>query len=97
MPRCKPGDLAVVIRDAYPEWIGVIVTVVELNEPWTRYAGQTVWRVTPHCSLGKRVYRSGYAITPYVGQLVFTADSYLRPIRPGELEEDVTRDEVIEA
>ena len=99
MPRCKPGDLAVIIRADIPEWIGVLVTVIERDEKWSAAQRCVVWAVRPHCSVGKRVVSGCRTLSLWRGETPFVAarDNDLRPIRPGELEDDVPRDEVIEA
>lgn len=77
--RCKPGDLAVIVRaDNDPECIGRIVTVLAL-----RFAmGEPGWQVDPphfwHNGAGQRFE-------------VMWHDDDLRPIRdPGEDAQDET-------
>jgi hypothetical protein len=45
--NCKPGDLAVLIRSAIPENVGIIVEVVEwMGHVWSNDS-ITNWRVRP--------------------------------------------------
>lgn len=97
MPRCKPGDLAVVVCSDFAEWIGALVTVVRVSREWG-IPGRLVWSVQPHSAAGKRVLMGEDLYVAWNGRnTVAIPDNCLRPIRPGELEDDVTRDEVIEA
>jgi len=87
--NCKPGDLAIVVavRDCHPRYpkLGLIVRVVEfapagfsLANAWCQYKGGQVahghdtWVVT--------VERDG--------RTWLHGDSRLRPIRPGDLEDE---------
>ena len=82
--RCKPGDLAVLIKSAMPENIGALVTCVEFmgtiegRDPWGRTGTvHNAWRVEPAGKVKVKV-GPGHVATG----LWAARDSDLRPIRP---------------
>ena len=80
MPRCKPGDLAIVVRACHPSNLGVIVKIIGLHDgkgdlSYPADAG-TVWLIesskpTTRIQFGKR-YRRKRGPVP---------DNQLQPIR----------------
>lgn len=82
----RAGDLAVVIRNRYPENIGAIVRVASVVEP--------------HCSMfgeDRRVKVLGPMTGKYGplvhGDVVIAIDAWLKPLRPPAPEQSVEREE----
>lgn len=94
MLRCKPGDLAVVIRPApqEPRALGLFVTVIcrEGYGSYTRFglsASEPLWLV-----------EAGAEYRMSTGNLLrrfCVPDALLRPIRPGDEEDEALRIESI--
>lgn len=83
MPNCKPGDLAVIVRESkgYEENIGAFVTVTKLRQVM---GGVSVWEFTNPSKPLK-------GFCPYTGKVAYSRggdsdslipDIFLRPIRP---------------
>lgn len=70
------------------EWLGALVTVVEVSHDWFLH-DVVVWSVRPHSVAGKRVRRIDNSRGTWDGKSTLAIpDNCLRPIRPGELEDD---------
>lgn len=88
--RCRPGDLAVVVKAlSIPEHVGRFVIVERLadsSEYASGYVNGAVWAVRSAAGgLLKCWFPSGrIAYVP----VVFCADAHLRPIRPNEGEDE---------
>jgi hypothetical protein len=97
--RCKPGDLAYIIRASVPENIGRVVQVIErdlslgANDP---NPGEVRWHISmPDNSYGiDRTTGGRYLVPP--GQCLSAPDANLRPISGVPLDEEVTEDEELE-
>ena len=82
MPKCKPGDLAIVIHAHNPQNLGTIVHIIDLHQDQLTIAcpkGDTIWRAR-----GTRpmVYDlNGEIRRRRVGPV---PDSQLQPIRGGK-------------
>lgn len=77
--NCKPGDLAVFVRCSFPENVGKLVRIVDKLR-----CDPEEWRVV---ALGRLMTNAGFLTTP--GQVVWADDPDLRPIRPGEGEDEM--------
>lgn len=84
--RCKPGDLAIVVRQpkSDPTALGAILAVVQL----VKSDSEPMWWCK---SFRPYICRSGNAATDFC-----IKDAYLRPIRPGDLEDETPRDVIKE-
>lgn len=98
--NCKPGDLAVVVSSTYtPELLGHLVTVVRWV-PEGEVAAGTSWEGSGW--LCKSEHTSGAPISWPERGIVFQkerviADKNLRPIRPGDLEDETPTVRELEA
>lgn len=95
-PRCKPGDLAVVVSaPATPELIGRFV-VVDRSAKVGEWIGGCTWDLNPayghawvikSAAGGTLQYRTRSGVTVQADERVLV-DSCLRPIRPNEGEDE---------
>ncbi len=101
--RCKPGDLAIVIRESQRgNVIGKYVTVLSIAPMQTfklpdGFTGEGAndaesWIVVFQHPFRVQLFPEGYRMTRY-GVI---KDRYLRPIRPGDLKLDETTEKEIE-
>lgn len=79
--NCKPGDLAIIVRDACELNIGKLVRVLdrELSE-------NNEWRCEAMGTIVAEYFYTGMKYTCQPGEEVWIEDAFLRPIR-GENEE----------
>jgi hypothetical protein len=95
--NCKPGDLAIILRDGFPENVGRVVTVIRPSGAWELEAaipGDFHWEVdcaTP-LAIGYYDRHAGKLVGPtYHRRQGTVLDRDLRPIRdPGEGATDET-------
>ncbi|KVT77676.1 hypothetical protein WK58_10320 [Burkholderia ubonensis] len=82
-PRCRPGDLAILLKSKDAENIGLIVKVIELTQVKDE---ETYWRVETCGRLIRLVYLDDQSDAGYDRVSDFTPDSALMPIRDGDRE-----------
>jgi hypothetical protein len=92
--NCKPGDMAVIVRSQYfPQEVGLLVEVVEFKLRGSRFvdpdgvgykASEDAWLIKYMGTPQKAQNGQGIA------RFAMWLDSCLRPIRPGELEDETT-------
>ena len=78
-PRCRPGDLAIVVEAFNPENLGRIVKVLRPHQPsgpLGMYDQEPIWDIESDClmvwTVGEKVYRKRLGPCP---------DNQLQPIR----------------
>lgn len=100
--NCKQGDIAVIVRSVtHPDEIGLLVSVLELvltggevtaPDGLIHMASEAAWLVeylgAPRPTTGGLLEMSRYALW---------ADRCLRPIRPGDMEDETPTAEELEA
>lgn len=88
--NCKPGDLAFVVREdkGCEQNIGLIVKVLDRE-----LCDGDEWRVVCEYSQMVAYWAHTNKATPgRVGEEIWIPDSYLRPIRPGDISDEEVRD-----
>jgi hypothetical protein len=90
--NCKPGDLAVVMRDGGhdQDWVGCFVIVTKDgeygNDGWEwlcRFQNPVTFRVWEDGKRTEEIVRSRNGLVP---------DVWLKPIRPGDITDEEVRD-----
>lgn len=76
--NCKPGDLAVVVRDSLGHHLGAIVVCIRAV-PATSVLGGMAWETEP-------------SLRDPDGMFFTPNDKCLRPIRPGDITDEEVRD-----
>ncbi|WP_321803898.1 hypothetical protein [Burkholderia sp. BCC1988] len=76
--RCRPGDMAILLRSVHAENIGLIVNVTGLTDV---DAGETYWRVETCGRLIRLAHIDDYSDAGCDRVSDFTPDSALMPIR----------------
>jgi len=98
MPRCKPGDIAVITYDL-PSCTSNIGRVVEVSgPPETDRNGRLTWLirpVTPEPYMMNNWDGSFSGFSPYQNNNLEHPDEWMTPIRPGDLHEDTDEQEDI--
>lgn len=82
--NCKPGDLAIVVGGDH-KWLGLIFTVNEVDKWFDDWRDDPCWSTTPK------------VVDPADGSTVSFSDATLRPIRPGDLEDETPTVRELEA
>jgi hypothetical protein len=85
--NCKPGDLAVMIRATVPENVGAICAVL-VSSTYTEVLGEQVWVVEHQRPRASIHYETGERLCEVTANV---RDSWLRPIRPDEGEDEMIR------
>jgi hypothetical protein len=85
-PRCKPGDLAIVVKSTLPQNIGMIVKVVRaVPQPYFGMNKGLMFKLSEKCGFWWEIDREVTLIdvisrNPY--DIKFIVDEALQPIRP---------------
>ena len=82
--NCKPGDLVIVVG-GNRKWIGMIFMVNHIDKYFADWREHPSWTTTPEI------------VDPADGFVVSFFDSDLRPIRPGDLEDETPTVRELEA
>lgn len=99
--NCKPGDLAVIVRSQFfPQEVGLLVEVVELVNAGAYFVAPdgVAYRPTACAWLIKYMGSCQKAQKgPGLLRFALWIDSCLRPIRPGDLEDETPTVRELEA
>jgi hypothetical protein len=91
--NCKPGDLAVIINNPFPENIGKFVTVIKLANPENFYGGKPgdfCWECESATEV--RVFCDDEGKTSVMAKDEFCMDDFeLKPIRDNDGEDEMIR------